>query len=277
MRYVTLASFAFAMGIVAPSYAQAPASGAAPTPPPLPAPADTSSGPASYVPSTATQSATTHPQPSEELVWRLVDPTEADWHSPDPNRPRGWARVDTDVNNTTFYVGGSFRLADGLAFAPFAHLSGAVAEPNLAVTWQTGGLWIMPALGTSFDFATTQAKSLDPQLFVALDAKLIYLEGWAQYFVASLYHPGTRDVFAARVMLLVSLGSTFGVGVEYDPTVATRHGPSDALLSSIFGGRVNVRIGAHDTVGLFLGYQTAAQARGSFDGVAGRFEFVHQW
>src|SRR5262249_5750078 len=135
----------------------------------------------------------------------------------------------------------------------------------------------MPALGTSLDFASTRATSLDPQLFVALDAKLLYLEAWAQYFLAGVYHPSATDTAAFRVMLLLSLGSTVGLGVEYDPTIATHNGPADALLSSILGGRANVRIGDSDTVGLFVGYQTAAQARVSPEGVAGRFEYVHQW
>jgi hypothetical protein len=270
-------SFLAALGVVATAVGQAPATAPAPAPPTLPTPADTTSALDAYVPSPPTQSATTHPQPAEERVWRLVDPAEADWHAADPGRPRGWARVDADANGATFYVGGSFRLADGLAFAPFAHVSGAVVEPNVALTWQTGGFWVMPALGTSLDFATTQAVSLDPQLFVALDAKILYLEGWAQYFIASSYHSSATDTFAARAMLLVSLGSTVGVGAEYDPTVATRRAPPSSLLSSIIGGRTNLRIGSHDTVALFVGYQTAAPARRSFDGVAGRFEYVHQW
>jgi hypothetical protein len=206
-----------------------------------------------------------------------VDPTEVDWHSPDPDRPRGWARMDADAHGTTFYVGGSFRLTDGIAFAPFAHLSSSVVEPNLALTGQLGGLWVMPAIGTSLDFATTQATSLDPQLFVAGDFKPIYAEIWAQYFIASLYHPSATDTFASRFMLLLAATNTVSLGLEYDPTWATRNGPPSSLLSSIFGGRMNLRIGGHDTVGLFIGYQTAAQARGSFDGVAGRFEYVHQW
>jgi hypothetical protein len=257
--------------------AQVAAPGAAPAPGYAPAPAPAPAPESPYSPAPLTQPATTHPQPAEYRVWRLVDPTEADWHAADPNRPRGWFRFDTDARGANFYVGGSFRLANGLAFAPFAHLTGTVAEPNLALTLQSGGLWVMPAFGTSLDFGTTRTVSLDPQLFVALDAKLLYLEGWAQYFVASALHSGSMDVFAARAMLLVSVSSFLGVGLEYDPTVATSNGPASSLLSSIFGGRVNLRIGDHDTLALFVGYQTAAQARGAFDGVAGRFEYVHQW
>lgn len=245
----------------------------APAPTPAPAPADDSG----YRPTPPAQSAATHPQPGEYRVWRLVDPTEADWHAPDPNRPRGWFRVDVDPTGASGYVGGSYRLADGLAFAPFAHVGGTVVQPNLAVTWQLGGLWLMPALGTSIDLFETRARSLDPQLFAALDAKLIYLEAWAQYFIGTVYHAGTLNVFEARLMLLVSICSSLGVGVEYDPSVATNSGSASAWLSSIIGGRTNVRIGDHDTIGLFLGYQGVAQARGSVEGISGRFEFVHQW
>lgn len=268
-----------------------PASPALPTPPtaavaPPPsaagapdgyAPAAPTTEASGYQPTPPAQSATTHPQPGEYRVWRLVDPTEADWHAPDPDRPRGWVRIDTGAEGTTGYVGGSFRLADGLAFAPFAHVGTSVAQPNLALTWQLGGLWLMPALGTTLDFRTTRAVSLDPQLFAALDAKLLYVEVWAQYFIATIYHRSAMDTFKARVMLLLSVCSALGIGLEYDPSVATIHGPASSLLSSIFGGRTNLRIGDHDTMGLFLGYQTSAKARGSSEGIAGRFEFVHQW
>ena len=230
-----------------------------------------------YTPTAPTAPATTHPQPPDTRVWRLVDPAETDWRSLDPNRPRGWVRVDTDGHGTGGYVGGSFRIDGGLAFAPFAHVSGTVAEPNLAMTWQTGPLWVMPAIGTSLDFGATRAASLDLQLFLALDAKIIYLEAWTQYFLASVYHPSATDTLAWRVMALASLGSTIGLGAEYDPTIATHNGPPSSLVSSIFGGRTNVRIGDRDTVALFVGYETAAQARVTPDGVAGRLEYVHQW
>jgi hypothetical protein len=185
--------------------------------------------------------------------------------------------VDVAPTGVSGYVGGSFRLADGLALAPFVHAGGTVVEPNIALTWQLGGLWLMPALGTSIDLGDTRAVSLDPQLFAALDAKLIYAEAWAQYFIGTVYHSGTPNIFAARLMLLVSLCSSLGLGVEYDPTVVTNSDASSSLLSSIVGGRTNVRIGDHDTIGLFLGYQGVSRARGSVEGISGRFEFVHQW
>jgi hypothetical protein len=78
-------------------------------------------------------------------------------------------------------------------------------------------------------------------------------------------------------MLLFNPGSVVGIGLEYDPTIATRNGPPSSLVSSVFGGRLNLRIGDSDTVGLFVGYQTAAAARVSAEGVAGRLEYVHQW
>lgn len=241
-----------------------------------PAPVPTSSDGSGYRPTSPAQSATTHPQPAEYRVWRLVDPTEADWHAPDPNRVRGWFRVDVTPGGLSGYVGGSFRLADGLAFAPFAEVIGARVQPNLALTWQLGGLWLMPAIGTTIDLGNTRAVSIDPQLYAALDAKLIYVEAWARYLIGTAYHNGTGNVMDMRFMLLVSLSSVVGLGVEYDPVFAT-NSSSSAMLSSIIGGRTNIRIGDHDTVGLFLGYQTVAEARGSVEGISGRFEYVHQW
>ena len=244
---------------------------AAPPPPP-----EASSAPAGgYQPTPPSEPATTRLQPPDVREWRLVDPAETDWRTLDPNRPRGWFRVDTDGRGMGGYVGGSFRIDDGLAFAPFAHASATVVEPNLALTWQTGALWVMPAIGTSLDFGTTRAASIDPQLFVAVDMKLIYLEAWAQYFVASVYHSGATDSFAARLIALVSLGSAVGIGGEWDPTLVFPS--SSTVASSIVGGRTNLRIGDHDTVGLFVGYQTVSQARIASEGVAGRLEYVHQW
>lgn len=250
-----------------------PAAAQTPSPAPVPA-AGSASG---YAPLPPPESATTHPQPPDRRVWRLVDPAETDWHSLDPNRVRGWVRVDTDGHGTGGYAGGSFRIDDSLAFAPFAHVSGTVAEPNLALTWQAGPLWLMPAIGTSLDFGATRAVSIDPQLFLAVDMKLLYLEAWAQYFIASVYHTSATDTFASRLMLLFSAGSVAGIGVEYDPTIATRNGPPSSLVSSVFGGRLNLRIGDSDTLGLFVGYQTVAEARLPTEGVAGRLEYVHQW
>jgi hypothetical protein len=258
-----------------PAVPTVPAPPVAPAPTPAaPPPAPASAFDSPYTPTDAVAPATTFPRSPDPRVWRLVDPAEADWRSPDPNRPRGWARVDTDGKGASGYVGGSFRIADGFAFAPFAHVTGTVVEPNLALTWLVGPLWLMPAVGTSLDFGGRSAISLDPQLFAALDAKLFYFEVWAQYFWASAYHSDATDTFALRGMGLYSISSTFGLGVEYDLTVATHNGPSSSLLLQIFGGRTNVRVGERDTVGLFIGDQFGA---GLPDGVAGRLEYVHQW
>ncbi len=243
--------------------------------PPSPGSAPASPLDSPCTPASPPMPATTHPQPPDRRVWRLVDPAETDWRSLDPNRPRGWARVDTDGTGLGAYVGGSFRIDDALAFAPFVHDVGTVVEPNVALTWTVGPLWLMPAFGTSLDFGATRALSLDPQLFLAADAKALYFEAWLQYFWATAYHVNAVDTFASRVMLLFSVSGTLGLGVEYDATDAPKVSPT--LISSIFGGRTNVRIGDQDTVGLFVGYQTVWQARLSPEGVAGRFEYVHQW
>jgi hypothetical protein len=261
--------------------AQEPGPGAASPGAPVPVPALPPTGPATgtaaYAPPAPPDAPSTRPAPAPPRVWRLVDPTEADWHSPDPDRPRGWVRMDTDVQSTHFYVGGSFRIADGLAFAPFAHLTGSVAEPNLALTWTFGSFWLMPALGTSLDFGSTEARSIDPQLFAAVDIKPAYVELWAQYFLASAYHANATDEFNGRFMLLATPWSVVGFGGEVDWSVATKNWPGPNVLSLPVGGRVNLRIGDRNTVGLFVGYQCASQARGALDGVAGRFEYVHQW
>jgi hypothetical protein len=230
-----------------------------------------------FTPTAPATPVTTYPRPPDPRVWRLVDPSETDWHSPDPNRPRGWFRFDTDGHGASGYVGGSFRIADGLAFAPFVHVMNTIAEPDVALSFNVGPLWLLPAFGTSVDFGQTRAVSLDPQLFLALDAKLLYAEVWAQYFWAAAYHPSATDTFAMRTILLASLGSVVGLGGEWDFTWATHNGPPSSLLSSIVGGRVNVRIGDRDTVGLFVGRQTVGEARIAQEGIAGRLEYVHQW
>ncbi len=251
----------------------------APTIPSLPAPkAETSvPGTAEYRPSEPAQSPATHPQPEDYKVWRLIAPAEADWHASDPNAVRGWFRFDTDARGLGLFVGGSYRLADGLAFAPFAHLLGTVAQPNLALTWQLGALWLMPTLGASMDFKATNFLGLDPQLFAAADFKFVYVEAWAQYFLRNSFHRGAMDTFYGRAMLLGVVSSFFAIGVQGEMILATKNGPADDLLSAPFGGRTNLRIGNHDTVGLFIGYETLARARTGDDGIAGRFEYAHQW
>lgn len=240
--------------------------------PPAPSSHDAAS-PSPYVPPV------THHTAERQGVWRLVAPEDLDVSDNGQNRPRGWFRLDSDSHQTHFWVGGSFRIADGVAFAPFAHLRGSLAETDLAVSLQTGALWVMPAFGISFDFASTNAVDMVPQVFLSMDLKFVYVESWDQLFIGSSFHSGAPDTFYTRDILLWVASSVFAIGGQFEGTWLVNGGVGDSLVSAPLGGRLNLKIGQNDTIGLFLGYETKQRARGiagNGDGIAGRFEYVHQ-
>src|SRR5262249_12655646 len=155
-------------------------------------------------------------------VWRLVAPEDLEAVDYATGRPRGWFRLDTDASQTHFWVGGSFRIANGVAFTPFAHVKGSIAGTDVGMSLQWGALWLLPAFGASFDFATTNAVNIVPQVFLALDAKFVYLESWNQFFLGSAVHKGNPDTFYTRDMLLVVLSSFVAVGPQFEATWSLR-------------------------------------------------------
>ncbi|RMH41670.1 MAG: hypothetical protein D6689_10270 [Deltaproteobacteria bacterium] len=141
-------------------------------------------------------------------------------------------------------------------------------------------------VGIGFDFAAADFASLiAPQLFTVVDLDRAYVESWVQVFFNSPFSDGAEDLAYTRNFALYKLSDAVHVGPQIEVGYRLNDFAGDAaagaapfssgLVSLPIGGRVNLGYGDHNTLGLFVGYET--QAASGADAVAGRFTFVRTW
>ena len=186
----------------------------------------------------------------------------------------GWFRIDTDSLSTQFWVGANHDVGD-LTIASDVYLVGSVGELDVGINYTAGGLSLTPMVGMAFDFATTNAVSLvAPQLFAAYDNAEIYVEWWSQMFWNSQFDATAQDVLYNRAFALYKLGNVLAVGPQAEASYSVRKGER-GVTSLPLGGRINLSYGKHNTLGLFLGFET--EAPDGADGIAGRFTLLRTW
>jgi hypothetical protein len=260
------------------------------------------------------------PPPEPEMAPAPVDTPEAPAEAPaeeEEGGVPGWFRVDHDSLLMQVWFGASHDLG-GVSLATDIYVDSiSFAEFDIGVELPIGdSVLLIPMAGIGFDWQERKAVTLiAPQLFGYFDFDPIYIEWWSQFFLNSVFpDPGyvgdssgteLKDLEANtwynRLFVLYNATENLSVGPQLEMTIGLNDagkvadadtGDPKALASLAVGGRVNVGYGENNTLGLFLGYETVQEARGTFqevddDGMAvgepherplvGRFTFIRTW
>jgi hypothetical protein len=201
-----------------------------------------------------------------------------DQEVPEESSPvRGWLRFDVDRQGPRIWVGAVHSLG-GLDLASDIYFNGPYAVLDVGVVLGFGPVSFLPMAGIGFNFAEGEAANIiGPQLFTIIDTDPIYFESWIQMYFNEVFGTyagrlrGPGNQFYTRNFLLYNVSSHFAVGPQMELAYDFSAG---GWLSLPVGGGVNVHYGDHNTLALYLGYDTQA---GDDDRLAGRFTFIRTW
>jgi len=201
-----------------------------------------------------------------------------DQEVPEESSPvRGWLRFDVDRQGPRIWVGAVHSLG-GLDLASDIYFNGPYAVLDVGVVLGFGPVSFLPMAGIGFNFAEGEAANIiGPQLFTIIDTDPIYFESWVQLYFNEVFGTyagrlrGPGNQFYTRNFLLYNVSSHFAVGPQMELAYDFSAG---SWLSLPVGGGVNVHYGDHNTLALYLGYDTQA---GDDDRLAGRFTFIRTW
>jgi hypothetical protein len=197
---------------------------------------------------------------------------------PEDSTPvRGWLRFDVDREGPRIWVGAVHSLG-GIDFASDIYFNGAYAVLDVGVVLGFGPVSFLPMVGMGFNFAEGEAANIiGPQLFTIIDTDPIYFESWVQLYFNEVFGTyagelrGPGNEFYTRNFLLYNVSDHFAIG----PQMELDYDFSSGNLTSLpVGGGVNVHYGEHNTLSLYLGYDTQAA---DTDRLAGRFTFIRTW
>lgn len=201
-----------------------------------------------------------------------------DQEVPEESSPvRGWLRFDVDRQGPRIWVGAVHSLG-GLDLASDIYFNGPYAVLDVGVVLGFGPVSFLPMAGIGFNFAEGEAANIiGPQLFTIIDTDPIYFESWVQLYFNEVFGTyagrlrGPGNQFYTRNFLLYNVSSHFAIGPQMELAYDFSAG---GWLSLPVGGGVNVHYGDHNTLALYLGYDTQA---GDNDRLAGRFTFIRTW
>ena len=184
--------------------------------------------------------------------------------------PRGYVRVDTNLKQNQFWLGGVLPVAQSFDLISDLLLENRALELDLGVGVHAGGLALFPTLGLSFDAGQREFdRFVVPRLVTILDAGPLYLESWVQLTLRDALQKGNDDDFYTRDLLLIVPHQHLGVGLQTEWRWILQRHPGSNLINAAFGGNLSTRWD-RSTFALFLGYDFAKLQRD----VTGRFTFV---
>jgi hypothetical protein len=202
-----------------------------------------------------------------------------------------WFRLDVDNYGLSVWAGathtiGSIALASDVVLSP-----AGTAELDIGPFFSFGPVSVNPMVGIVFDFINKQPVTmLTPELFVFVDSKPIYFEGWYFPLLNSPFTKGAQNQFYSRDFFLFYPIDDLGIGpqveltvdlnkvagVSADPTVPAPD--DDAGLSSLqVGGTVGLNYGTGNKLYLYFGYETQQESQVNGNKLAGRFTFIHNF
>jgi len=190
---------------------------------------------------------------------------------------RGWLRFDVDREGPRIWVGAVHSLG-GIDLASDIYFNGSYAVLDVGVVLGFGPVSFLPMFGMGFDFAEGEAANIiGPQLFTLIDTEPLYFESWVQLYFNEVFGTyagrlrGPGNEFYTRNFLLYNVSDHFAVG----PQMELNYDFSSGVLVELpVGGGVNVHYGDHNTLALYLAYDTQAA---DSDRLAGRFTFIRTW
>jgi hypothetical protein len=154
-----------------------------------------------------------------------------------------------------------------------------LAEVDAGPTFTVRSVTLTATAGIAFDWAAKKPIAFLPQLYTTARVGRWYVESWAYGVFFSAFDATANDYLHTRDWLLYDAGAGVSVGPQVEATynLAGKYG-AEGLVSLPLGARVDVALGAGNTLGLFLGYETRDVSRGpSNEGAVGRVSFLHNF
>jgi hypothetical protein len=278
---VTLLSCAVAL-LTANAHAQeaapAPAAPAEAAPPPAATPAPEAPPPAAPPPEPAT------PVAAGAATEAAAEPAPA--AEPEVTPAAGWFRLDSDLFNIQLWAGATHPLIEGLGLATDIYVSGALGEFDIGPAITAGPFTLTPMIGLQVDWASRQAASIVPQLYLTGGPDPIYMELWVQDYENQVFDAFPNHDLYTRLFIDYKVSKFFALGPQVEPWFALNKADAEGnprktgLMNLAVGGNVMLtNYGKGGTLLLFAGYETKKSARDAVDGhaFAGRFTFLYNF
>ena len=206
----------------------------------------------------------------------------------DESNISGWFRTDTDSHGTQIWFGASHPFG-GLEIDSDIYVVGATGEFDIGPLFtlikkedSKDSLVVLPMIGLTFDFEAMNIATFVPQFYTFSTIGSIYFESWLMSFLNSPFDGEAGNQFYTRNFLLYALGDVVSIGPQLEVTLnlSGKDGNGnelDSLANCAIGGKVHLKYGKNNTLGLFLGSETKEELREGNDGIVGRLTFVRKW
>ena len=206
----------------------------------------------------------------------------------DESNISGWFRTDTDAHGTQIWFGASHPFGS-LEIDSDIYVVGATGEFDIGPLFtlvekedSKNSLIVLPMVGLTFDFESMNVATFVPQFYTFSTIGSIYFESWLMSFLNSPFDEEAGNQFYTRNFLLYALGDVVSIGPQLEVTLnlSGKDGNGnelDSLASCAIGGKVHLKYGKNNTLGLFLGSETKEELREGNDGIVGRLTFVRKW
>lgn len=146
---------------------------------------------------------------------------------------------------------------------------------DAGVIFRLGVFELLPKLGLAMNYAGSDVEALVPQLFAIVRGGPAHFETWNQLFLSAMFKSGSLDVFYSRNQLLISPWNFLGFGVQVEFTLGVHNHPGGAMMSLPIGGTLQLQPSLTDVIQIFIAGETRDDAVGDSDGVTGRLTYVH--
>ncbi len=190
----------------------------------------------------------------------------------------GWFQLDVDSRGTYFLVGASHPLG-GVSLDSNIYINDHFGEFDIGFSFpviknDNATLILLPMLGVGFDYTAADApNALFPQIFVFLPAGKIYGFHWTIGTVKTIFDEEVLNELYNRTYFTYALNDTLAIGPQFESVMG--FGGDDRLWALNFGARLNIGYGKHNTLGLYVGYET--QKEDGETGLTGRMNFTRRW